>query len=166
MHDIYLYRGGSRRQAAADSTAALLVLGLSLSGQKKEKNRRMSALALLRLWVLRGASSFGLPPLFGSRFLPVLEGFSTNVDDLVEEGSESSSNPFGESIWFAVPKRKVSHSRKRNRSAHKALPLLESTYSCPRCQTSNKMHHICRKCMWAGPRSTPRQDKRAIIKAE
>ncbi len=45
----------------------------------------------------------------------------------------------------ALPKRKISHSRKNNRRAHHALSPVELT-TCPNCKRSMLPHHACEFC--------------------
>jgi len=46
----------------------------------------------------------------------------------------------------AVPKKKVSHSRKRMRSAHKGIPLNLSLGLCPACGEPKRQHFLCLHC--------------------
>ncbi|KNZ56166.1 ribosomal protein L32 [Puccinia sorghi] len=46
----------------------------------------------------------------------------------------------------AVPKKKVSHSRKRMRSAHKGIPLNLSLGVCPACGEPKRQHFLCLHC--------------------
>ncbi|EJD03928.1 uncharacterized protein FOMMEDRAFT_106237 [Fomitiporia mediterranea MF3/22] len=49
-------------------------------------------------------------------------------------------------ILWAVPKKKVSHSRKAMRSAHKGLKDKSNIVSCPGCGSAKLAHNICPKC--------------------
>ncbi|KAH9944417.1 ribosomal L32p protein family-domain-containing protein [Epithele typhae] len=49
--------------------------------------------------------------------------------------------------WLlAVPKKKVSHSRKNMRSANKGLKDKENFVQCPSCGSTKLAHHICPTC--------------------
>jgi len=45
----------------------------------------------------------------------------------------------------ALPKRKISHSRKNERRAHHALKEVALT-TCPNCKRKMEMHHVCAFC--------------------
>ncbi|KAG0143881.1 hypothetical protein CROQUDRAFT_48157 [Cronartium quercuum f. sp. fusiforme G11] len=49
-------------------------------------------------------------------------------------------------ILKAVPKKKVSHSRKRMRSAHKGLKPDLGLSNCSGCGQSKRKHHLCLNC--------------------
>ncbi|KAI6047599.1 hypothetical protein EDC04DRAFT_2556094 [Pisolithus marmoratus] len=49
-------------------------------------------------------------------------------------------------IVLAVPKKKVSHSRKAMRSAHKGLKDKLNVVHCPGCGQAKLAHHACRSC--------------------
>jgi len=49
-------------------------------------------------------------------------------------------------IVLAVPKSKVSHSRKRMRSANKGLKEKLNVVTCPGCGRAKRAHHICPNC--------------------
>ncbi|PLW22349.1 hypothetical protein PCANC_11693 [Puccinia coronata f. sp. avenae] len=70
-------------------------------------------------------------------------------------GRSGSSNPsITDPGWFyglggllrAVPKKKVSHSRKRMRSAHKGIPVNMSLGLCPACGEPKRQHFLCLHC--------------------
>lgn len=50
-------------------------------------------------------------------------------------------------LSFAVPKKKVSHGRKRRRYATKYLRPLENITICKTCQQPKLLHHICDTCL-------------------
>lgn len=50
------------------------------------------------------------------------------------------------SLLFAVPKQKVTHSRKRMRMATKQLRNLQNITNCPKCGQSKLLHNLCWKC--------------------
>lgn len=50
------------------------------------------------------------------------------------------------SILFAVPKQKVTHSRKRMRMATKQLRNLQNVTKCPKCGEPKLLHNLCWKC--------------------
>lgn len=50
------------------------------------------------------------------------------------------------SLLFAVPKQKVTHSRKRMRMATKQLQNLQNITNCPRCGHSKLLHNLCWEC--------------------
>ena len=53
-----------------------------------------------------------------------------------------------ESILRAVPKNKVSHSRKRHRQmAGKALKDVNSLCKCPGCGEAKRTHRLCQRCL-------------------
>ncbi|KAF8843951.1 hypothetical protein PAXRUDRAFT_121436, partial [Paxillus rubicundulus Ve08.2h10] len=49
-------------------------------------------------------------------------------------------------IVLAVPKSKVSHSRKSMRSANKGLKDKRNIVNCPACGEPKLAHHACRSC--------------------
>ncbi|UNI19916.1 hypothetical protein JDV02_006059 [Purpureocillium takamizusanense] len=53
-----------------------------------------------------------------------------------------------ESVLRAVPKNKVSHSRKRHRQmAGKALKDVNSLCKCPGCGETKRTHRLCQRCL-------------------
>ncbi|KAF8332352.1 uncharacterized protein EI90DRAFT_2918299 [Cantharellus anzutake] len=50
------------------------------------------------------------------------------------------------SILLAVPKKKVSHSRKSMRSAHKGLKDKTNIVACPACGQPKLSHNLCPTC--------------------
>ncbi|RKY03697.1 50S ribosomal protein L32 [Candidatus Poribacteria bacterium] len=55
---------------------------------------------------------------------------------------------------MAVPKRKVSKSRKRKRRSHHALPL-KSLSICPNCHEPKMPHRACPRCGFYKGREYP-----------
>lgn len=49
-------------------------------------------------------------------------------------------------LLFAVPKQKVTHSRKRMRMATKQLRNLQNITKCPKCGQTKLLHNLCWKC--------------------
>ncbi|XP_006454373.1 hypothetical protein AGABI2DRAFT_133071 [Agaricus bisporus var. bisporus H97] len=47
---------------------------------------------------------------------------------------------------LAVPKKKVSHSRKAMRAANKGLKDKQNIVSCPGCGSPKLSHHLCANC--------------------
>ncbi|KAH9969039.1 hypothetical protein BC827DRAFT_1263475 [Russula dissimulans] len=47
---------------------------------------------------------------------------------------------------LAVPKKKVSHSRKAMRSANKGLKDKQNVVHCPGCGAAKLAHHLCPNC--------------------
>ncbi|KZO98370.1 hypothetical protein CALVIDRAFT_41656 [Calocera viscosa TUFC12733] len=47
---------------------------------------------------------------------------------------------------LAVPKKKVSHSRKAMRSANKGLKDKINIVNCPACGAAKLSHHLCQRC--------------------
>ncbi|KZP31304.1 hypothetical protein FIBSPDRAFT_657080, partial [Athelia psychrophila] len=47
---------------------------------------------------------------------------------------------------LAVPKKKVSHSRKSMRSADKGLVDKQNIVNCPACGMPKLSHHLCQEC--------------------
>ncbi|KAI0307735.1 hypothetical protein B0F90DRAFT_1621107 [Multifurca ochricompacta] len=47
---------------------------------------------------------------------------------------------------LAVPKKKVSHSRKAMRSANKGLKDKQNLVHCPGCGSAKLAHHLCPRC--------------------
>jgi large subunit ribosomal protein L32 len=45
----------------------------------------------------------------------------------------------------AVPKSRVSNSRRKNRRAHQSLKL-ETLVECPQCNAKKLPHHVCTSC--------------------
>ncbi|PNY26115.1 WD40/YVTN repeat-like-containing domain protein, partial [Tolypocladium capitatum] len=83
--------------------------------------------------------------LFSPRLLPSLSiavpGVSLNIPTL---------DDIWESVLRAVPKNKVSHSRKRHRQmAGKALTDVNSLCKCPGCGETKRTHRLCQRCLEA-----------------
>ncbi|KAG6027889.1 hypothetical protein E4U41_000817 [Claviceps citrina] len=81
---------------------------------------------------------------FRPRLLPALSiavpGVSLNIPALLGD--------IWESVLRAVPKNKVSHSRKRHRQmAGKALKDVNSLCQCPGCGETKRTHRLCQKCL-------------------
>jgi len=51
-----------------------------------------------------------------------------------------------ESILWAVPKKKTSHSKKGMRLSNKGLKNITSIETCPACERPKRMHHLCLYC--------------------
>ncbi|KAF8078584.1 hypothetical protein FPV67DRAFT_1465732 [Lyophyllum atratum] len=47
---------------------------------------------------------------------------------------------------LAVPKSKISHSRKSMRSANKGLKDKQNIVNCPACGSPKLAHHLCQNC--------------------
>ncbi|EIM92441.1 uncharacterized protein STEHIDRAFT_23042, partial [Stereum hirsutum FP-91666 SS1] len=47
---------------------------------------------------------------------------------------------------LAVPKKKISHSRKAMRSANKGLKDKQNLVNCPACGSAKLAHHLCPNC--------------------
>jgi ribosomal protein L32 len=78
------------------------------------------------------------------KWLPALAaatpGVSLNIPSLLED--------IWEGILRAVPKNKVSHSRKRHRQmAGKALKDVNHLVKCPGCGAPKRMHRLCSHCL-------------------
>ncbi|KZT57428.1 hypothetical protein CALCODRAFT_434289 [Calocera cornea HHB12733] len=62
---------------------------------------------------------------------------------------------------LAVPKKKVSHSRKAMRSANKGLKDKINIVNCPACGAAKLSHHVCERCfgelnrLWKGKGGIP-----------
>ncbi|KAM3466469.1 hypothetical protein MY5147_000558 [Beauveria neobassiana] len=89
-----------------------------------------------------------LPSLAGiaSRLLPTLgialPGISITIPTLLDD--------IWEGVLRAVPKNKVSHSRKRMRQlANKGLKDVNSLCQCPGCGAPKRMHRLCQNCLEA-----------------
>lgn len=87
-----------------------------------------------------------LPSLAGlaGRLLPTLglalPGISISIPTLLDD--------IWEGILRAVPKNKVSHSRKRMRQlANKGLKDVNSLCKCPGCGAPKRMHRLCQNCL-------------------
>ena len=46
---------------------------------------------------------------------------------------------------MAVPKKKISKSRRDMRRSHHALPM-NSHQECPNCGENKRPHHVCKSC--------------------
>ncbi|POR38355.1 GTP-binding protein beta subunit-like protein, partial [Tolypocladium paradoxum] len=84
-------------------------------------------------------------PLFSPRLLPSLwiavPGVSLKLPTL---------DDIWESVLRAVPKNKVSHSRKRHRQmAGKALKDVNNLCKCPGCGETKRTHRLCQRCLEA-----------------
>ncbi|TQV95046.1 meiotic recombination protein Ski8/Rec14 [Cordyceps javanica] len=91
-----------------------------------------------------------LPSLAGiaGRLLPTLglalPGISIAIPTLLDD--------IWEGILRAVPKNKVSHSRKRMRQlANKGLKDVNSLCQCPGCGAPKRMHRLCQNCLEETP---------------
>ncbi|CCA69429.1 hypothetical protein PIIN_03329 [Serendipita indica DSM 11827] len=69
--------------------------------------------------------------------------------------------------WLlAVPKKKVSHSRKAMRSANKGLKDKQNIHACDACGRAKLMHNLCHHCFseirraWKGPTAEPTPNER------
>ncbi|KAI8079623.1 uncharacterized protein B0P05DRAFT_541365 [Gilbertella persicaria] len=51
-----------------------------------------------------------------------------------------------ESILWAAPKKKTSHSKKRMRASNKGLQQKENVTACPACGNNKLLHHLCGHC--------------------
>ncbi|PWN45210.1 hypothetical protein IE81DRAFT_320391 [Ceraceosorus guamensis] len=60
--------------------------------------------------------------------------------------SNTSEATWWDGLLKAVPKKKVSHSRKAMRSANKGLKDRTDFVHCPACGTPKLAHHICKSC--------------------
>jgi ribosomal protein L32 len=49
-------------------------------------------------------------------------------------------------LLFAVPKKKVTHSRKRQRQANNGLELKKNITTCPTCGGMKTLHYLCWNC--------------------
>ncbi|KID88904.1 Ribosomal protein L32p [Metarhizium guizhouense ARSEF 977] len=81
---------------------------------------------------------------FNPRLFPTLSvavpGVSLNIPTLLGD--------IWESVLRAVPKNKVSHSRKRHRQmAGKALKDVNSLCKCPGCGETKRTHRLCQRCL-------------------
>jgi large subunit ribosomal protein L32 len=81
---------------------------------------------------------------FTPRLFPALSiavpGVSLNIPTLLGD--------IWESVLRAVPKNKVSHSRKRHRQmAGKALKDVNSLCKCPGCGETKRTHRLCQRCL-------------------
>ncbi|KAM0223294.1 hypothetical protein ACHAPQ_000547 [Fusarium lateritium] len=80
---------------------------------------------------------------FTQKFLPTLSiaipGVSLNLPTI---------DDIWESVLRAVPKNKVSHSKKRSRQmAGKALKDVNSLCKCPGCGQPKRTHRLCQTCL-------------------
>lgn len=81
---------------------------------------------------------------FTTPFLPALSvalpGVSLNIPGLLGD--------IWESILRAVPKKKVSHAKRRHRQmAGKALEDVNSLCKCPGCGATKRTHRLCQTCL-------------------
>lgn len=53
---------------------------------------------------------------------------------------------FAHVVFFATPKKKVTHSKKRLRLAHSGLVIKRNIVTCPVCASEKLMHTICWNC--------------------
>ncbi|KAL2020540.1 hypothetical protein VTK56DRAFT_8340 [Thermocarpiscus australiensis] len=87
------------------------------------------------------ARQFSLP-LFPSLTLAIPVGFQLGLPSL-----PSLLEGIWESILRAVPKKKVSHMKRRHRQmAGKALKDVTSLCKCPACGGVKRMHYLCPNC--------------------
>ncbi|KAH9825324.1 ribosomal L32p protein family-domain-containing protein, partial [Melampsora americana] len=89
---------------------------------------------------------FDLP--FSSDDSPATNSSSSSISNsnsFIQWG-QRLSNWISEYILKAVPKKKVSHSRKRMRSAHKGIKLDLGLSTCPACGQTKRKHHLCLEC--------------------
>lgn len=55
--------------------------------------------------------------------------------------------PWDGLVWMAAPKKRVSHSRKRMRMAHKYLKPIRHYSTCATCGNFKLMHVLCAHCL-------------------
>ncbi|KAJ3774954.1 hypothetical protein EV361DRAFT_815736 [Lentinula raphanica] len=84
-------------------------------------------------------STFSRPLL--STFLPSFLGGSFKIPSLASLLEELFPR-----ILLAVPKKKVSHSRKAMRAANKGLKDKHNLVHCPGCGGPKLAHHLCPTC--------------------
>lgn len=77
------------------------------------------------------------------RYIPAIEKFESLCGRLI-----SHYIPFDVefTVLFAVPKQKVSHSRKRIRMASKQLKNLQNISNCSKCGQPKLQHSLCWSC--------------------
>ncbi|EJU01885.1 hypothetical protein DACRYDRAFT_52312 [Dacryopinax primogenitus] len=90
---------------------------------------------------------------FQKRVTPL--GFSTVLGAGLLQNLLDLFPPF----LLAVPKKKVSHSRKAMRSANKGLKDKHNIVNCPACGSAKLAHHICQRCLGELNRAWKTQQK-------
>ncbi len=64
-------------------------------------------------------------------------------------------------LLLAVPKQKVTHSRKRKRMATKQLKNLQNITKCPACNGPKLAHSLCWPCF-----SKEQKERKSLLKTE
>lgn len=126
-----------------------------------------SVLHTLSVSVQLGTKVHRLPvPSVVTRHLPIFSSWSSDSSDqpplalalaTPHQPSEASTSSWtekaaelGSALWngilLAAPKSKVSHSRKRMRSANKGLKDRTDFVHCSACGKPKLFHHICASC--------------------
>jgi ribosomal protein L32 len=72
----------------------------------------------------------------------VVLGLNVSYQQTVAQASDFVESLIQNILLFAVPKSKVSHSKKRMRSASKGLKNLKNIQQCPSCGTQKLQHHV------------------------
>ena len=104
----------------------------------------------LRLFATRSLSTTNTIKVQASRFGTLsLANVFMNTNTLSTE--TVTHNTFQipswlESILWAAPKKKTSHSKKRMRASNKGLPIKENVTACPACGSNKLLHHLCGNC--------------------
>ncbi|KAF9270247.1 hypothetical protein L218DRAFT_914264 [Marasmius fiardii PR-910] len=78
------------------------------------------------------------PSLFGLSRLYGTPSHTLSISSLLED--------LFPRILLAVPKKKVSHSRKAMRAANKGLKDKRNIVNCPGCGSPKLAHHLCPNC--------------------
>ncbi|PWY98517.1 hypothetical protein BCV70DRAFT_201827 [Testicularia cyperi] len=112
-----------------------------------------------RLGLTSGASTLQAPPSISASpsahnessltLRPALAGIAAPA---AESPSSSPWSDLGAALWDgllrAVPKKKVSHSRKSMRAANKGLKDRTDLVHCSACGKPKLHHHICASCFF------------------
>lgn len=117
------------------------------------RSAALSSQELLRSSFLYRAAAFAgiqVPPV---QIPPGCEGGDDDAHQLETCSALSLSLPSagGDSwdglLWMAAPKKRVSHSRKRMRMAHKYLKPIRHYSTCTTCGNFKLMHVLCGHCL-------------------
>jgi large subunit ribosomal protein L32 len=119
--------------------------GIDESHQKREKMMRKMSVQLA-VWRHTGWLRVAalLPNIQGSA--PQLAVQGNTIKPASEHSSMGPLEYLGDilgPLWFAVPKSKVSHSKKRMKLSNKGLKNKMNIMKCQACGSAKLMHHLC-----------------------
>jgi len=101
-------------------------------------------------WLVPPFGGFGAAPALALDGVGLpLHGALDAEDTALEPESPAPSSLWDTLLRMAVPKKKTSHMKKRQRSAHKGVELARNIAKCHICGGPRLMHHLCPSCFKA-----------------